>query len=189
MSPTVGYQGGSGLQGSRPPDPRDEIAGVVAASRSSLSDGLPSPKNLFTAKNVPSTAHCRPYPCLALQPPYPSDHGSRTARGLTGEPRGRVHPHRPCKTTDTMGKKPGLNPQFLQAIRAHESATMTLDRYAEVEPGDVKREFARLDSATVMRLSLGQPSQDRQNPFGSLGIGVSRAREVPGTRYSRAWAR
>jgi len=39
----------------------------------------------------------------------------------------------------------GLDPQFLQAILAHESVTMTLDRYAEVELEDVKREFAKLD--------------------------------------------
>jgi recombinational DNA repair protein RecT len=56
-----------------------------------------------------------------------------------------VHPHRFRKTTATMGKKLGLDPQFLQAILAHESVTMTLDRYAEVELEDVKREFAKLD--------------------------------------------
>ena len=38
-----------------------------------------------------------------------------------------------------------MDPQFLQAILAHESVTMTLDRYAEVELDDVKREFAKLD--------------------------------------------
>ncbi len=56
-----------------------------------------------------------------------------------------VHPHRFRKTTATLGKKLGLDPQFLQAILAHESVTMTLDRYAEVELEDVKREFAKLD--------------------------------------------
>jgi len=56
-----------------------------------------------------------------------------------------VHPHRFRKTTATMGKRLGLDPQFLQAILAHESVTMTLDRYAEVELEDVKREFAKLD--------------------------------------------
>ncbi len=56
-----------------------------------------------------------------------------------------VHPHRFRKTLATMGKRLGLDPQFLQAILAHESITMTLDRYAEVELEDVKREFAKLD--------------------------------------------
>ena len=56
-----------------------------------------------------------------------------------------VHPHRFRKTTATLGKRLGLDPQFLQAILAHESVTMTLDRYAEVELEDVKREFAKLD--------------------------------------------
>lgn len=56
-----------------------------------------------------------------------------------------VHPHRFRKTLATVGKKLGLDPQFLQAILAHESVTMTLDRYAEVELDDVKREFAKLD--------------------------------------------
>ena len=57
----------------------------------------------------------------------------------------KVHPHRFRKTLATMGKRLGLDPQFLQAILAHESVTMTLDRYAEVELEDVKREFAKLD--------------------------------------------
>ncbi len=56
-----------------------------------------------------------------------------------------VHPHRFRKTLATMGKRLGLDPQFLQTILAHESVTMTLDRYAEVELDDVKREFAKLD--------------------------------------------
>ena len=41
-----------------------------------------------------------------------------------------------------------MDPQFLQAILAHESVTMTLDKYAEVELDDVKREFAKLDLCT-----------------------------------------
>ena len=56
-----------------------------------------------------------------------------------------VHSHRFRKTLATMGKKLGMDPQFLQAILAHESVTMTLDKYAEVELEDVKREFAKLD--------------------------------------------
>lgn len=56
-----------------------------------------------------------------------------------------VHPHRFRKTLATLGKKLGMDPQFLQAILAHESVTMTLDKYAEVELDDVKREFAKLD--------------------------------------------
>ncbi len=56
-----------------------------------------------------------------------------------------VHPHRFRKTLATLGKRVGLDPQFLQAILAHESVTMTLDQYTEVELDDVKREFAKLD--------------------------------------------
>ncbi len=39
----------------------------------------------------------------------------------------------------------GLDPQFLQAILAHESVNITLDAYARVELEDVKRAFAKLD--------------------------------------------
>lgn len=56
-----------------------------------------------------------------------------------------VHPHRFRKTLATIGKRLGMDPQFLQTILAHESVTMTLDKYAEVELDDVKREFAKLD--------------------------------------------
>ncbi|HEX9340491.1 MAG TPA: tyrosine-type recombinase/integrase [Thermoplasmata archaeon] len=69
-----------------------------------------------------------------------------------------VHPHRFRKTTATMGKRLGLDPQFLQAILAHESVTMTLDRYAEVELDDVKREFAKLDLCNGQVAST-QPAQ------------------------------
>src|SRR6266571_88511 len=57
----------------------------------------------------------------------------------------KVHPHRFRKTLATLGKRLGMDPQFLQAILAHQSVTMTLDKYAEVELDDVKREFAKLD--------------------------------------------
>ena len=60
-----------------------------------------------------------------------------------------VHPHRFRKTLATFGKRLGMDPQFLQAILAHESVTMTLDRYAEVEIDDVKREFAKLDLCPI----------------------------------------
>ena len=56
-----------------------------------------------------------------------------------------IHPHRFRKTLATFGKRLGMDPQFLQAILAHESVTMTLDKYAEVELEDVKREFSKLD--------------------------------------------
>ncbi len=69
-----------------------------------------------------------------------------------------VHPHRFRKTLATMGKKLGLDPQFLQAILAHESVTMTLDRYAEVELEDVKREFAKLDLSNGHAVQT-QPTQ------------------------------
>ncbi len=69
-----------------------------------------------------------------------------------------VHPHRFRKTLATMGKRLGLDPQFLQAILAHESVTMTLDRYAEIELEDVKREFAKLDLSNG-RVASTQPAQ------------------------------
>src|SRR6266571_7218039 len=69
-----------------------------------------------------------------------------------------VHPHRFRKTTATMGKRLGLDPQFLQAILAHESVTMTLDRYAEVELEDVKREFAKLTLSNGHLASI-EPTQ------------------------------
>ena len=66
-----------------------------------------------------------------------------------------VHPHRFRKTLATVGKRLGMDPQFLQAILAHESVTMTLDKYAEVDLEDVKREFAKLDLCSPQ---LSQPS-------------------------------
>src|SRR5438445_9151427 len=69
-----------------------------------------------------------------------------------------VHPHRFRKTLATLGKKLGLDPQFLQAILAHESVTMTLDRYAEVELDDVKREFAKLDLSNG-HVASAEPTQ------------------------------
>jgi len=63
------------------------------------------------------------------------------AAGLTES----VHPHRFRKTLATLGKRLGMDPQFLQAILAHESVTMTLDKYAEVELEDVKCEFSKLN--------------------------------------------
>ncbi len=69
-----------------------------------------------------------------------------------------VHPHRFRKTLATIGKRLGLDPQFLQAILAHESVTMTLDRYAEVELDDVKREFAKLDLSNSHVVST-EPTQ------------------------------
>ncbi len=59
--------------------------------------------------------------------------------------RDSVHPHRFRKTLATWGKRMGLDPQFLQAILAHESVNITLDAYARVELEDVKRAFAELD--------------------------------------------
>ncbi len=86
-----------------------------------------------------------------------------------------VHPHRFRKTLATMGKKLGLDPQFLQAILAHESVTMTLDRYAEVELEDVKREFAKLDLSNG-HVAATEPAQaelidhlKKQSPPGKEG--------------------
>src|SRR5438445_2943472 len=56
-----------------------------------------------------------------------------------GGPRGERSPSPLPQDSCHDGKKLGLDPQFLQAILAHESVTMTLDRYAEVELEDVKR--------------------------------------------------
>lgn len=70
-----------------------------------------------------------------------------------------VHPHRFRKTLATTGKRLGLDPQFLQAILAHESVTMTLDRYAEVELDDVKREFAKLDLSNGHVATATEPTQ------------------------------
>ncbi|MFQ5911215.1 MAG: tyrosine-type recombinase/integrase, partial [Thermoplasmata archaeon] len=59
-----------------------------------------------------------------------------------------IHPHRFRKTLATWGKRVGLDPQFLQAILAHESVNITLDAYARVELEDVKRAFAEVDLLT-----------------------------------------
>ncbi len=70
-----------------------------------------------------------------------------------------VHPHRFRKTLATFGKRFGMDPQFLQAILAHESVTMTLDRYAEVELEDVKREFSKVDlCAGLVAPSVSSPA-------------------------------
>jgi len=66
-----------------------------------------------------------------------------------------VHPHRFRKTLATFGKRFGMDPQFLQAILAHESVTMTLDKYAEVELEDVKREFSKFDLCESRAASAG----------------------------------
>jgi len=86
-----------------------------------------------------------------------------------------VHPHRFRKTLATIGKRLGLDPQFLQAILAHESVTMTLDRYAEVELEDVKREFAKLDLSNG-HVASTEPTQaeliehlKKQSPPGKEG--------------------
>src|SRR3990172_1513575 len=88
-----------------------------------------------------------------------------------------VHPHRFRKTMATIGKRLGMDPQFLQAILAHESVTMTLDEYAEVELEDVKREFARLD--------LCAPQSDRANGAHVDLLDALRKQAPPGKE--RAW--
>ncbi len=67
-----------------------------------------------------------------------------------------VHPHRFRKTLATWGKRAGLDPQFLQAILAHESVNLTLDAYAQVEMEDVKRAFAEFDP---LKASSGSEEQ------------------------------
>ena len=62
-----------------------------------------------------------------------------------GRIREPVYPHRFRKTLATIGRKAGMDPQFVQAILGHETVMATLDHYAQVDLEDVKREFARLD--------------------------------------------
>lgn len=56
-----------------------------------------------------------------------------------------VHPHRFRKTLAAMGKRLGMDLQFVQTILGHVNARMTLERYATADLEDVKREFARID--------------------------------------------
>ena len=63
-------------------------------------------------------------------------------RGRIREP---VYPHRFRKTLATIGRRAGMDPQFVQAILGHETVMATLDHYAQVDLEDVKREFAKLD--------------------------------------------
>lgn len=56
-----------------------------------------------------------------------------------------VYPHRFRKTLATIGRRAGMDPQFVQAILGHETVMATLDHYAQVDLEDVKREFAKLD--------------------------------------------
>jgi|GEM_PF-3863433 len=88
-----------------------------------------------------------------------------------------VHPHRFRKTLATVGKRLGMDPQFLQTILAHESVTMTLDKYAEVDLEDVKREFAKLD------LCSPQPSRSN-SPAAEL---VEALKEHVPSGRERAW--
>src|SRR3989475_10410590 len=77
-------------------------------------------------------------------------------RGRIREP---VYPHRFRKTLATIGRRAGMDPQFVQAILGHETVMATLDYYAQVDLEDVKREFAKLDllgsgtSTNVLRRS------------------------------------
>jgi len=70
-----------------------------------------------------------------------------------------------------------MDPQFLQAILAHESVTMTLDKYAEVDLEDVKREFAKLDLCSPQ---LSQPS----SPVAEL---IEALRKHAPSGRERAW--
>src|SRR5207245_698217 len=49
------------------------------------------------------------------------------------------------KTLAPIGRRSGLDHQFVQAILGHETVTATLDYYAQVDVEDVKREYAKLD--------------------------------------------
>src|SRR3989475_2967910 len=70
-----------------------------------------------------------------------------------------VYPHRFRKTLATIGRRAGMDPQFVQAILGHQTVMATLDHYAQVDLEDVKREFAKLDllgqgdSTNVLRRS------------------------------------
>jgi integrase len=85
-----------------------------------------------------------------------------------------VHPHRFRKTLASLGKRLGMDPQFLQAILAHESVTMTLDQYSEVELDDVKREFAKLDFCAKEEMP---PSGSSRDLIHSLKLCAPRGKE------------
>lgn len=63
-------------------------------------------------------------------------------RARVGEP---VYPHRFRKTLATIGRREGMDAQFIQAILGHETVLATLDHYAQVDLEEVKREFAKLN--------------------------------------------
>src|SRR3989304_3366672 len=109
----------------------------------------------------------------------------QTAAGLVES----VHPHRFRKTMATLGKKLGLDPQFLQAILAHESVTMTLDRYSEVELDDVKREFAKLDLCGNRVASVSvSPAELVQSLKQLAPVGKGRAWDmIPGGMPATLW--
>ncbi|MFQ5910880.1 MAG: tyrosine-type recombinase/integrase, partial [Thermoplasmata archaeon] len=90
-----------------------------------------------------------------------------------------VHPHRFRKTLATCGKQMGLDPQFLQAILAHESVNITLDEYARVELEDVKREFARMDLLAAVEGRKEGPRE--QGPL------LVRLRDLAPPGKERAW--
>lgn len=90
-----------------------------------------------------------------------------------------IHPHRFRKTLATYGKQMGMDPQFLQAILAHESVNMTLDEYAQVELEDVKREFAKLD------LVNGRFEGNETEP--KLTVLLNRLRKMAPRGKERAW--
>ncbi len=73
-----------------------------------------------------------------------------------------IHPHRFRKTLATSGKQMGMDPQFLQAILAHESVNITLDEYARVELEDVKREFAQLNLLAPIKSKNSSTKQRRR---------------------------
>src|SRR3989441_8710134 len=92
-------------------------------------------------------------------------------RGRIREP---VYPHRFRKTLATIGRRAGMDPQFVQAILGHETVMATLDHYAQVDLEDVKREFAKLDL-----LGNGNPanSSRRVRLLQELALLVPKGRE------------
>ncbi len=54
----------------------------------------------------------------------------------------------------------GLNPQFLQAILAHESVNITLDVYAQVDLEAVRRAFSKLDFLAEVEDGRSRPREE-----------------------------
>jgi hypothetical protein len=88
-----------------------------------------------------------------------------------------VHPHRFRKTLATLGRKLGMDPQYVQAILGHETLEATLDNYTQVDIDDVKREYAKLDL-------LGDQLSNREE---NLIDSISRLERLAPSGKEHAW--